>query len=36
MTTSPGNVEVYTIGHSNVTVDKIVQLLQRYQIQVIS
>jgi uncharacterized protein (DUF488 family) len=35
MTTSPGNVEVYTIGHSNVTVDKIVQLLQRYQIQVL-
>jgi uncharacterized protein (DUF488 family) len=35
MTTSLDNVEVYTIGHSNVAVDKIVQLLQRYEIQVL-
>jgi uncharacterized protein (DUF488 family) len=26
---------VYTIGHSNVTVDKIVQLLQKYRIEVL-
>jgi uncharacterized protein (DUF488 family) len=35
MTTSPRNVEVYTIGHSNVAVEKLVQLLQKYRIEVL-
>ena len=35
MTTSPRNVEVYTIGHSNVAIDKLVLLLQKYRIDVL-
>jgi uncharacterized protein (DUF488 family) len=35
MTTSLRNVEVYTISHSNVAVDKFVLLLQKYRIEVL-
>ena len=35
MTVSARNVEVYTIGHSNVAVDRLVQLLQKYRIDVL-
>jgi uncharacterized protein (DUF488 family) len=35
ITISSHNVEIYTIGHSNVAVDKLVQLLQKYRIEVL-